>query len=40
MYLKIDQKFYEDKFKYLEKEFLVNKEKNLDGNSMVKRVYA
>jgi len=40
MYLKIDQKFYEDKFKYLEKEFLINPEKNLDGNSGVKRIFA
>lgn len=39
MYLKIDQKFYEDKFRYLEKEFLVNPEKNIDGNSGVKKLY-
>lgn len=39
MYLKIDQRFYEDKFRYLEKEFLVNPEKNLDGNSGVKKLY-
>ena len=39
MYLKISQKFYEDKFKSLEKVFMVNPEKNLDGESGVKRIY-
>jgi len=40
IYLKINQKFYEDKFKYLEKEFMVNPEKNLDNESCVKRIYS
>ena len=35
-YLKINQKFFDDKFKYLENLFMINKEEKL---SKVKRVY-